>query len=191
MDHSSSNKTLAYLKQEIQLKAKNGLDFIVAASILWFAITVIWTLDQSSYNKSIFTFMIGSLMLPLAFAFSKLFATTWKIKGNPLQPLGMWLNVAQVFYFPFLIFILLKSPDYCIMTFAIITGAHFLPYAWFYDEKAYAAAAAVIPIGGLLITLNFDDQQLWITPLFTAIILSTLALIIFIRWNKFTNSVSS
>jgi hypothetical protein len=86
MDHSSSNKTLADLKQEIQLKAKNGLDFIVAASILWFAITVIWTLDQSSYNKSIFTFMIGGLMLPLAFAFSKLFTTTWKIKGNPLQP---------------------------------------------------------------------------------------------------------
>ncbi|MCR9133148.1 MAG: hypothetical protein NXI08_11255 [bacterium] len=191
MDHSSSNKTLADLKQEIQLKAKNGLEFIVAASILWFAITVIWTLDQSSYNKSIFTFMIGGLMLPLAFAFFKLFATTWKIKGNPLQPLGMWLNVAQVFYFPFLIFILLKSPDYFIMTFAIITGAHFLPYAWFYDEKAYAAAAAVIPIGSLLITLNFDDQQLWITPFFTAIILCTLALIIFIRWNKFANSVSS
>lgn len=191
MDHSSNNKTLADLKQEIQLKAKNGLDFIVAASILWFAITVIWTLDQSSYNKSIFTFMIGGLMLPLAFGFSKLFATTWKIKGNPLQPLGMWLSVAQVFYFPFLIFILLKSPEYFIMTFAIITGAHFLPYAWFYDEKAYAATAAVIPIGSLLITLNFDDQQLWITPFFTAITLSTLALIIFFRWSKFANSVSS
>jgi hypothetical protein len=103
----------------------------------------------------------------------------------------MWMNVAQVFYFPFLIFILLKSPDYFIMTFAIITGAHFLPYTWFYDEKAYAATAVVIPIGSLLITLNFDDQQIWITPFFTAIILCTLALIIFIRWNKFANSVSS
>lgn len=57
--------------------------------------------------------------------------------------------------------------------------------------KSYAATAAVIPIGSLLITLNFDDQQLWITPLFTGIILSILALIIYLRWNKFANSVSS
>lgn len=30
------------LKLEIQLKAKNGIDFILAASITWFGIFLIW-----------------------------------------------------------------------------------------------------------------------------------------------------
>ncbi len=191
MQNSSSENHLAALKLEIQQKAKNGLDFITAASILWFAISIIWSLDQTAYNKSIFTFMISGLMLPLAFGFSKVYSTTWKIKGNPLQPLGMWINVAQLFYFPFLIFILLKSPDYFIMTFSIITGAHFLPYAWFYDELAYAIAAGFISIGSLIITLNIEPDQMWMVPFFTACILSLLGLVIFIRWKKKMSDVSS
>ncbi|MBO6794101.1 MAG: hypothetical protein JJ895_09325 [Balneolaceae bacterium] len=191
MQNSSSENYLAALKLEIQQKAKNGVDFITAASILWFAISAIWLLEQSAYNKSIFTFMISGLMLPLAFGFSKIYATTWKIKGNPLQPLGMWINVAQLFYFPFLIFILLKSPDYFIMTFSIITGAHFLPYAWFYDELAYAIAAGFISIGSLIITLNIEIEQMWMVPFFTACLLTLLGIIIFIRWKKMMAHVSS
>lgn len=147
MENSSTENTLTALKLEIQQKAKNGVDFITAASILWFAISAIWLLEQSAYNKSIFTFMISGLMLPLAYGFSKVYSTTWKIKGNPLQPLGMWLNVAQLFYFPFLIFILLTSPDYFVMTFSIITGAHFLPYAWFYDERRTQLLLALFRLG--------------------------------------------
>lgn len=184
MEITNKDTYLEALKLEIQLKAKNGVDFITAASILWFAITILWSLDLSAYNKSIFTFMISGLMLPLAYGFSKLFSTTWKIKENPLQPLGMWLNVAQLFYFPFLIFILIKYPDFFIMTFSIITGAHFLPFAWFYDELAYAIAAGIISGGSLIIALNIDSSLMWIVPLFTALILSTLALVIYQRWKK-------
>lgn len=52
------------LKIDLSLKAKNGIDFIVAASVVWLLISLIWTLSYSSYNKSVFTFMIsGSLMV--------------------------------------------------------------------------------------------------------------------------------
>lgn len=191
MENSSTENTLTALKLEIQQKAKNGVDFNTAASILWFAISAIWLLEQSAYNKSIFTFMISGLMLPLAYGFSKVYSTTWKIKGNPLQPLGMWLNVAQLFYFPFLIFILLTSPDYFVMTFSIITGAHFLPYAWFYDELAYAIAAGVISIGSLIITLNTGPEQMWLVPFFTACMLTLLGVAIFVRWNKKMSGIST
>jgi hypothetical protein len=141
---------LKKLKLEIQIKAKNGIDFILAASLVWFGISIIWTLDYDPYNKSIFTFVFGAILLPLAFVFSKIFKTEWKIKGNKLQPLGLWLNFAQLFYFPFLIFILLASPKYFIMTYAIITGAHLFPYAWFYDEIGYAISAGIISIASFL-----------------------------------------
>ena len=95
---------LKKLKLGIQVQAKNGIDFIIAAGILWLLISYIWTIDQTSYNKSIFTFMIGAILLPLAYGFSKVLRTNWKVKDNPLQPLGLWLNFAQLVYFPFLIF---------------------------------------------------------------------------------------
>ena len=125
------NRPLTELKKEIRLKAKGGVDFIFAATLVWMAVYFIWTLEYSAYNKSIFTFMIGAVLLPLALVLSKVLKTTWKIPDNPLQPLGLWLNFAQLIYFPFLIFVLLKSPDYFIMAYAIITGAHLIPYAWF------------------------------------------------------------
>ena len=163
------------LKEDIQLQAKNGVDFMVSAGILWLAISYIWTLDYAAYNKSILTFIIGAFMLPMAFGFSKVLKTNWKIKDNPLDPLGLWLNVAQLIYFPFLIFILIKYPDYFIMTYAIITGAHLFPYAWFYDELGYAAAAIIISLGSLLISLNIGPEQMWLVSLFTSsIFLSTL-----------------
>ena len=59
----------------------------------------------------------------------------------------MWLNLAQLFYFPFLFFILRDNPTYFVMTYVIITGAHFFPYAWFYDEIGYAIFAGIISVG--------------------------------------------
>jgi hypothetical protein len=144
-------RSLSKLKLEIQLQSKNGVDFILSAGILWLTIYFLWTLDYTSYNKSILTFMVGVILLPLAFGLSKILNTNWKVKDNPLQPLGLWLNFAQLIYFPFLIFVLIKYPNYFIMAYAIITGAHLFPYAWFYDEIGYAVTAILISVGSLLI----------------------------------------
>jgi hypothetical protein len=67
MDTTSLNQ----LRTELSVKAKNGVDFIVSASLIWALIAFIWTLPQSSYTKSIFTFIVGAVMLPLALALSK------------------------------------------------------------------------------------------------------------------------
>jgi len=63
-------KILDGLKRELAVKAKNGLDFIGAAAIIWIGIGWVWTLSFSSYNKSVFTFIIGGFMLPLAWMMS-------------------------------------------------------------------------------------------------------------------------
>src|SRR5690554_642671 len=145
------------LKRQIKLEAKNGIDFIFAASITWFGIFLIWRFTTNTpYEKSIFTFIFGSLLIPLAFGFSRLFKTNWKIKDNPLQPLGLWLNFAQLIYFPFLIFIMANYPDYFIMAYAIITGAHLFPYAWYYDEIVYAIIAIIISVGAMMIALTIN-----------------------------------
>lgn len=173
------------LKLEVQLKAKRGIDFILAASIVWFVMFLIWKFTKNnSYDKSVFTFFVGAVMLPLALLFSKLLKTNWKIKNNPLQPLGLWLNFAQMIYFPFLIFILIKSPDYFVMAYAIITGAHLFPYSWFYDEIGYAIIGIIISVGSLFIALFTGPSVIFIVPLFTAIMLMVLVVWIAVRFRS-------
>lgn len=183
--NTNGNPCLETLKLEVQLKAKNGIDFITAASIIWFGIFLIWRYTGfTAYENSVLTFMVGAILLPFALGFSKIFKTTWKIKGNALQPLGLWLNFAQIIYFPFLIFVLVKSSDDFIMTYAIITGAHLFPYAWFYDEIGYAVAAVVISFGSMFIAFLVEPVSVYYIPVFTASALLLLATWIFIRYQK-------
>ncbi|AOW20998.1 DUF7010 family protein [Urechidicola croceus] len=176
------------LKLELSLSAKNGIDFIISASIIWLLISYIWTLPYSSYDKSVFTFIIGSFMIPLTLLFSKILKTSWKVKDNPLQPLGLWLNFAQLFYFPFLIFVLIKQPDYFVMSYVIITGAHFFPYAWFYNERAYAVIAGIIVLGALFFGLYTPVESLYIIPIFMAVSLMVLAVVLYLTHKIKLNS---
>lgn len=169
------HKSILALKLEIQREAKKGVDFLLAAGLLWLLISFIWTWDQTSYNKSIFTFMVGALLLPLAFGLSNVLKTTWKIKNNPLQPLGLWLNFAQLIYFPISVFMLIKFPDYFILVHAIITSAHLFPYVWLYDELGCAVAAIFIAAGSLVLALLEVFENTLAIPLLTALTFLCLA----------------
>jgi len=190
MNDSKNDSLLTFekLRLEIRTKAKMGVDFILAAGIVWFGIFIIWRFtENTSYEKSIFTFISGALLMPLAFGFSKILKTTWKIKNNPLEPLGLWLNFAQIIYFPFLVFVLIKYPDYFIMAYAIITGAHLFPYTWFYDETGYAVAAVIISVGSMLFALYLGPEQIFFIPVFTSIALLILGLWILFRYLRLRN----
>ncbi|SEK79745.1 hypothetical protein SAMN05421740_102724 [Parapedobacter koreensis] len=108
-----------------------------------------------------------------------------------MQPLGLWLNFAQLFYFPFLIFVLIKQPDYFLMTYVIITGAHFFPYAWFYNEKGFAVMAGVISMGGLLLGLSLDEENMYLLGVFMVCCLLVLGIWIYVSYlSKSRNSTA-
>ncbi len=172
------------LRIELSVKSKNGLDFTLAASIIWLAIAFVWTLNIRPYDKSVLTFIVGGFMLPLAFLISKIIKTTWTNKENPLQPLGLWLNFAQLFYFPFLIFTLIKSQDYFVMVYAIITGAHFFPYAWFYKTNWFVIFAGLISIGALLLGLFVMPEKMYVIPFLMSLALLILTILLHVDSKK-------
>lgn len=180
MDSSVINQ----LRNDLSLRAKNGINFILAASIVWALIAYLWTLPASAYSKSVYTFIAGALLLPLAFLFAKVLKAEWKIEGNPLAPLGLWLNFAQLFYFPFLVFVLMRYPQHFIMAYAIITGAHFFPYAWFYRATIYAAMAGIISVGAMLGGLLLPEASLYFIPLGMSITLLILFSLLYLGWKK-------
>lgn len=177
-------QTVESLKMQLAGQAKKGIDFIVAATFLWVLIACIWTLHITPYSKAVLSIATGGIMLPLAALLSKLFRTNWKIKDNPLQALGLWLNLAQLCYFPILVFLMLKQPEHFIMAYAIITSAHHFPFAWLYKEKAYAITACALSLTTLMLTLNIPDSLLYTIPLTTAAGLFILAVTLFITGEK-------
>ncbi len=173
--HSFTKHDLDLLRLDLTIKAKNGLNFIVAAIIIWLSITYIWTLPYSIGSRGVLTFYAGGLMLPLAWVFSKLMRTSWNIPDNPIQPLGLWLNFAQLVYFPILVFVYLRYTEHFVMVYVIITGAHFLPYAWFYNTKSFAVMAVVISVGAMWLGLILPIGNIYLIPLFLSASLCVLA----------------
>ncbi len=176
------------LRLELSVSAKNGIDFTIAATVIWAVIAFIWTMKFDAYTRSIFVFIAGGPMLPFAFLLSKVLKTQWKIESNPLQPLGLWLNFAQLFYFPFLILILLRQPEYFLMTYAIITGAHFFPYSWYYNNIWYALFAGIISLGSLMITLFATPENQYYVGIWISACLLVLTLGLFADYNKKRNA---
>lgn len=170
--------SLDQLRLELSVKAKNGLDFILAAVVVWAAIAGVWLLPNSASHNGFITFFVGSLLLPLARLLSKPLRTTWTLPHNPLQPLGLWLNFAQLFYFPLLVFVYMRYPQHFVMAYGIITGAHLFPYTWFYRALAFAILAGVISAGCLVLGLRLAPNQLYLIPSFVAVCLAVLAVLL-------------
>jgi hypothetical protein len=179
-----TNESLDELRVNLSVKSKNGLDFTLSAAIIWILIAWIWRLDFKSYDKSVFTFIIGAIMIPLALLFSKLFKTIWTDKDNPLQPLGLWMNFSQLFYFPFLVFSLIKFPDYFVMVYAIITGGHFFLFAWFYKTNLYAVFAGIISIGAMALGLILPVKEMYFIPILMSVSLVVLTILLFFDSKK-------
>jgi hypothetical protein len=178
-------KTVDYYRLELSVKAKNGVNFIAAATLVWLVIAFIWTLPQDAEIKGVLTFMAGPLLLPIAWVFSKIMKTAWKVENNPIEPLGLLLNFAQLFYFPVLLFVFMKYPQHMVLAYAVITGAHFFPYAWYYKTPAYAVMAGVCSVGGLVLALVFNTEgDAFLVPAFMSGCLLVLSALVYLGYKK-------
>lgn len=177
-------KDIEKLQADLAIRGRHGVDFITSAIMVWILVSIIWTLPYNSYEKSILTFIAGGVTFPLAILFSKVFKTEWKMKDNPLAPLGLWLNIAQLFYFPILVFILLHDPVYFVMTYAIITGAHFFPYAWHYNENTYAVMAGVIVVAAIVLGLILPGEHMYLIAVCMAVLLIVLDALLYYSYKK-------
>lgn len=161
-------------RNELSVKGKNGIGFLLSAFVIWSIITMIFLQPIEIQQKNIFMLYSTGLMFPLSIAMSALLRAEWKFKKIPLAKLGLFLNLAQIIYFPILIWGMIKSPVDAVMIFAIITGAHFFPYGWLYNAKPYYIMAPVISVLILVLALFLNVENLWLIPLSMAIILPIL-----------------
>lgn len=178
------NKT----RNELSINGKNGLSFLLSAIVVWSIITVIFLQSINISQKNLFMLYTTGIMFPLSIGLSTVLKVDWQFKNNPLGQLGLFLNLAQIIYFPILFWGMIKSPNDAIIFFAIITGAHFFPYGWFYKARAYFVMAPVIALIIMFAGLYLNNENLWLIPFLMVICLLCLCFWLYLDYKAKINT---
>ncbi|WP_040606658.1 DUF7010 family protein [Salsuginibacillus kocurii] len=175
---------LLKVKKELSIKGKNGIAFLLAGAVVWLLIMLIFLQPITIYQKNIFMLFSTGLVFPLAILASKLLNAEWKFEGNPLASLGVYLNVAQIIYFPLVLWAIVNSPNEAVYFFAVIVGAHFFPYGWFYNAKPYYIMAPFITVAFMVIGWGLQGERLWLIPMAMVLFLVILIGLLYVDYKK-------
>ena len=162
--------SLQELRTDVAQKQKKGLHFIAASVFLWLAIAMIHASSIPITTKNLYTFCCSALLVPLAFFISKLTGIDFQNKENPLTILGIIFTINQMLYILIAMWVYAVTPDKFLMVYAMIFGAHLLPYGWLYQSKTYYILSVIIPITILLVGLNCSTAAVAFLMLFMEII---------------------
>lgn len=143
---------LKVLKRDAQKMQKKGLPFMMASIVIWSLIAVFSFLGKNMAAINMGAFMCSCLLMPLAYIFSKLInADIFKKTDNPINKLGFLCTMNQMLYLLIVMWAFGRSPENMLMLYAMVFGAHLLPFGWVYDSKAYTFAAVAETIGAIVI----------------------------------------
>lgn len=141
------------LRDDIAIAQKKGLPFIIASCFIWALITVVSVLDISMDTKNLLVFCCACPMLPISWIVGKILKVDIFAKQNPLGELGFLFTINQLLYLLIVMWVFNAVPDKMIMVYAMVFGAHLLPYSWLYRSTGYMVCAIAIPIVSLALGL--------------------------------------
>jgi hypothetical protein len=143
------------MRLDSAIKQKKGLHFILASVIIWSAVLIVHSTALHILTKNLLTFCFTAPLMPLAFMISRIIKVDFTNKDNPLTNLGVLFSVNQMLYLLIAMWIYNAVPEKMVMILAMIFGAHLLPYGWLYKSNSYIVLSIVIPIGALIVGINF------------------------------------
>ena len=169
--------SLQELREDNIRKQKRGLHFIVASVFIWAAVLGIHISSLPIVSKNLFTFCCSTPLVPLAFLLSKILKIDFQNKENPLSGLGLLISLNQMLYILIAMWVYAVMPEKMLMVYAIIFGAHLLPYGWLYQSKTYYVFSIMIPIIVLLLGVYAPTIFIAVFMLITEIIFCFLLVI--------------
>ena len=151
-----SVEKLNELKRDAQETMRKGLPFVLASVVIWVLILAVQFLNFDIGTVNLCTFVCCCLLMPLAILFARLVkADIFKKMVNPLNKLALLCTLNQFLYILIVMWAFSRKPDAMLMIYAMVFGAHLLPFGWLYDSKAYTVVSIAETVGALVIS------QLW------------------------------
>lgn len=176
---------LEELRNDITLKQKKGLPFICASVVIWLLILIVVLLDLSQEKENLFVFCCSCPLLPISWIIGKILKTDIFEKSNPLGNVGFLFTCNQFLYLLIVMWVFNAVPDKMVMVYAMVFGAHLLPYSWLYKSISYRAFSIIIPIVALVIGCMFSAFLVAVTLLIIEII---FVIALFVELHKFNNT---
>lgn len=160
--------SLQVLLHDIALKQKKGLPFIMASIFIWAVITTITLLPLDVIIKNIGILSCGALLFPVSIGCAKILKVDLFYKENPLINGLLIATNNQILYLIICVLLLIKAPMWVLPAYAIIYGAHLLPYSFFYQSKNYRYSSIFICLA-ILISILFFHLNILFVPLIVEI----------------------
>jgi hypothetical protein len=162
--------SLKELKKDLIINQKKGLPFIIASVIIWTLITITCLLNIPINTKNIIIFCCSCPLLPISWMIGKLIKVDIFDKSNELSNVGLLFTLNQLLYILIVMWVFSAVPTKMVMVYAMVFGAHLLPYSWLYDSTSYKVFAIIIPILSLIIGCYLNVIYVPIVMIITEII---------------------
>ena len=143
--------SLDKLRKDIIAELKKGLPFLIASILIWLLIAIVNSLGLQNNLNNILVFACSMPMLPIAWIIGKRWGFDIFKSENPLSKLGFLFTMNQVLYLLIVMWVFNAVPEKMTMVYAMVYGAHLLPYSWLYMSFGYKIFAVIIPIISLIL----------------------------------------
>ncbi len=171
MNNIKDNITdLEKLRNDIVIKQKKGLPFIGASVVIWLLILIVIMLDLPQDKENLFVFCCSCPLLPISWLIGKVLKVDIFDKSNPLGNVGFLFTCNQFLYLLIVMWVFSAVPDKMVMVYAMVFGAHLLPYSWLYKSLIYRIFSIAIPIVSLVVGCVFPAFSVAVTMLIIEII---------------------
>lgn len=153
-------------------RQKRGLHFIMASVVIWGLILAVQLTDLTIEQKNLFTFCCSAVLFPLAWGLSKVLKIDFEGKDNPLTKAGILFSINQMLYILIAMWVFAAVPEKMLMVYAMIFGAHLMPFSWLYQSKGYLVFSIAIPILALIVGLLYAPFVLAIMMMVIEVVFS-------------------
>ena len=175
---------LEELRNDIIIKQKKGLPFICASVVIWLLILIVVALDLPQDKENMLVFCCSCPLMPVSWLIGKAHKTDIFDKSNPLGNVGFLFTCNQFLYLLIVMWVFSAVPDKMVMVYAMVFGAHLLPYSWLYKSVSYRIFSIAIPIISLVI--GCLSSALWVAG--TLLVSEILFVaILFLELRKFSD----
>ncbi len=154
-ENKPNRKDVNRLKIDYAVRQKKGLPFILASTVLWTVMLAAHLTSLDTSVKNIVAMCCSALLVPVALLFGRIVRVDIFSRENPLSSLSVVAALNQLLYLPIVLWAMYEAPAKMIMIYAMVVGAHFLPYYWIYFSPTYFYASILIPAVSLILGIRF------------------------------------
>lgn len=162
------------LQRDCARRQRKGLHFILASVVIWGLILATHLTGLDIGTKNLITFCCSAVLFPLAWGISKALKIDFEGKGNPLTKAGILFSVNQMLYILIAMWVFAAVPEKMLMVYAMIFGAHLMPFSWLYQSRSYLVLSIVIPVLSLVLGLSCPPFVLAAVMVFVEAVFSFL-----------------